>query len=219
MVNLNSVAAAGNAGQTASSRNSLGQEDFLKLMLAQLRNQDPFSPMESGEQLTQIAQFTAATGIQEMQKSFERFSQNSATQQALQAASLVGRTVLVESDTAYLSSDGSLTATLDVPMRLNNCQVAIYAESGELVREIGLGALEPGQVEFSWDGTDSKGNPLPPGRYHIAASTTIDGQDWLLTTYTSAEVQGVTLGVGGAAPTLTLADIGEVSLSSVTRIR
>ena len=104
-------------------------------------------------------------------------------------------------------------------MRLNNCQVAIYAESGELVREIGLGALEPGQVEFSWDGTDSKGNPLPPGRYHIAASTTVDGQDWLLTTYTSAEVQGVTLGVGGAAPTLTLADIGEVSLSSVTRIR
>ncbi len=186
MVNLNSVAAAGNAGQTASSRNSLGQEDFLKLMLAQLRNQDPFSPMESGEQLTKLAQFTAATGIQEM---------------------------------AYLSSDGSLTATLDVPMRLNNCQVAIYAESGELVREIGLGALEPGQVEFSWDGTDSKGNPLPPGRYHIAASTTVDGQDWLLTTYTSAEVQGVTLGVGGAAPTLTLADIGEVSLSSVTRIR
>ena len=78
MVNLNSVAAAGNAGQATSTRNSLGQEDFLKLMLAQLRNQDPFSPMESGEQLSQIAQFTAATGIQEMQKSFERFSQNGA---------------------------------------------------------------------------------------------------------------------------------------------
>jgi flagellar basal-body rod modification protein FlgD len=221
MINLSSLTGNG-VGQTTGSAKApgeIGQQDFLKLMVTQLRNQDPFSPMENGEFLAQIAQFTTATGVQEMQQSFNRFSQTIATEQALQAAGLVGREVLVESPVGNLPSDGSLTGSLQLPVRLDNCKVAIYSESGELVREIALGQQEAGEAPFSWDGKDGQGRQLPPGRYLIAASTQVEGEEIAIATYTSAQVQSVTLGTGGNPPTLSLAGLGEISLSSVHRIR
>src|SRR5690625_1502858 len=104
MINLNGLTDSGDSQNTRQQKapGEIGQEDFLKLMVTQLQNQDPFSPMENGEFLAQIAQFTTATGIQELQQSFERFSSNIKTEQALQAASLVGRNVVVESDVGQL---------------------------------------------------------------------------------------------------------------------
>lgn len=222
MINLSALTGTG-VGQTTGdkqkSQGEIGQQDFLKLMVTQLKNQDPFSPMENGEFLAQIAQFTTATGIQDMQQSFNGFSQNIATQQALQAASLVGREVLVESDIGYLPSDGSLTGTLQLPVGLDNCKVGIYSESGELVKELDLGQVEAGEVPFSWDGKNAQDRAMASGRYYLAASTMLEGEEVAINTYTSAEVQSVTLGAGGSAPTLSLAGLGEISLSSVNRIR
>lgn len=221
MINMSGLTGSGISQVDSQQKNpgEIGQKDFLKLMVTQLRNQDPFSPMENGEFLAQIAQFTTATGIQELQQSFNRFSHNMATEQALQAASLVGRTVVVESDAAYLPSDGSLTGTLQLPLQVDNVKVGIYAESGELLREIPLGRQDAGEVSFEWDGTNAQGRAMPPGRYYMAASTVIDGQEWAVPTYASAEVQSVALGMGGNPPVLSLAGIGELSLSSVSRIR
>lgn len=221
MINLSALTGNG-VGQTSDSskkQGEIGQEDFLKLMVTQLKNQDPFSPMENGEFLAQIAQFTTATGIQDMQQSFNSFSSNIATQQALQASGLVGRDVLVQSEVGYLPDDGSLTGSLQLPRKLENCTVSIYSESGALLREIPLGAQEAGEVPFSWDGKGENGQPLPAGRYVVSATTMVEGEEMALDTYTSAQVQSVTLNTGGQSPTLSLAGIGEVSLSSVNRIR
>jgi flagellar basal-body rod modification protein FlgD len=221
MINVSGMTGSGisQPGNSKKAPGEIGQDDFLKLMVTQLKNQDPFSPMENGEFLAQIAQFTTATGIQELQQSFERFSQHMATGEALQAASLIGRSVIVESEAGYLSDDGSLTGTLQLPIKLQNCKVGIYSESGELLREIELGEQQAGDVDFSWDGKNAKGKTMPPGRYLISASTVIDGQEWALPTYVTADVQSVTLGSNGMPPTLSLAGIGEVSLSYVNRIR
>lgn len=221
MINLNGLTGSGVTQNTKQQKapGEIGQEDFLKLMVTQLQNQDPFSPMENGEFLSQIAQFATATGIQELQQSFDRFSSNIKTEQALQAASLVGRNVVVESDVGHLPDDGSLTGILQLPVQVENLKVGIYAESGELIREIPLGKQDAGELEFEWDGLNSQGRRMPAGHYYMVGSTVIDGQEWSVSTYISAEVQSVTLGQGGKPPQLSLAGIGEISLSAVNRIR
>jgi len=80
----------------------VGQEQFLELMLAQLQNQDPLKPMENGEFLSQMAQFSSAKGIQEMSQSLDTFTQSLTSSQALQASSLIGRHVLVPNEMGYL---------------------------------------------------------------------------------------------------------------------
>ena len=79
-------------------KKSLGQEEFLELMMTQLQNQDPLNPAESGEFLSQIAQFGTVNGITELQQSFSTLASSLQSNQALQASTMVGRSVLVESN-------------------------------------------------------------------------------------------------------------------------
>ena len=78
-----------------TEKKQLGQEDFMDLMLTQMNNQDPFKPMENGEFLTQMAQFSAVSGLKDIKESFQGLADTMQSNQALQAASMVGRKVLV----------------------------------------------------------------------------------------------------------------------------
>jgi hypothetical protein len=86
----------------ARANDKLGQEQFLKLMITQLNNQDPFKPLESGEFLGQLAQFGTVSGIQDLQQSFQGLAGSMQSNQALQAAGLVGRSVYVPAQEAWL---------------------------------------------------------------------------------------------------------------------
>ncbi len=82
----------------------LGQEDFLKLLVAQLKNQDPNNPADNGEFLGQIAQFSMVSGIDDLGVSFDGIASSLYTSQAMQAAELVGKHVLIETNTATLNA-------------------------------------------------------------------------------------------------------------------
>ena len=90
---INGLSLDSNASTQPKPGDELGQADFLQLMTAQLEAQDPLKPQESGEFLTQLAQFGTVNGIQELQKSFTGLSNSLLSLQALQASTLVGRTV------------------------------------------------------------------------------------------------------------------------------
>ncbi len=92
----------------------LGQGDFLKLMVAQFRNQDPFEPMDNGEFLGQLAQFGTVDGIGKLNGAFQALSQSLHTDQALQAANLVGHTVLAFNDQAYLPDTGDVNGAVQL---------------------------------------------------------------------------------------------------------
>src|SRR5690606_26139858 len=92
---------------------SLGQEDVMALMITQLQSQDPLKPMENGEFIGQMAQFSTVTGIAEMTKSVSALTEAYSSGQALQAASMVGRTVLTEGDSAALAPGQPLTGAVD----------------------------------------------------------------------------------------------------------
>ncbi|MCP1675622.1 flagellar basal-body rod modification protein FlgD [Natronocella acetinitrilica] len=197
----------------------LGQDDFLKLMITQFQNQDPFQPMESGEFLGQLAHFTSANGITELQKSFDKFAASMTTDQGLRAASLVGRDVLVESNRGALREGESMGGAVKNLSGVDNVTVRIENAAGELVRELPLGAASGSQASFNWDGTNNRGVRMPPGEYRISAQGTRNGESISLGVLSGARVNSVTLGQGGQSPMLSLDGVGDKPLSDVRQIQ
>ncbi len=196
----------------------LGQEEFMTLMLAQLNNQDPMSPMENGDFLAQIAQFGTVSGIKELQGSFSTLADSLHSNQALQASSLVGRHVLVPSGTGALPEEGDLVGSISVPQSTMELGVNIYNANGQLVRHMELGSHAPGEAWFAWDGLSSEGQQMPAGTYTIEAQSKVNGKKEALETSIAAQVQSVTIDRKGGAPTLNLAGIGSVSFTKVQEI-
>lgn len=207
------------ASGTGSSNGQLGQQAFLNLMVAELQNQDPTQPMNPQNMLAQLAQFSTVTGIQNMATSFASLSQSMSTNQALQAASLVGRTVLAPSSQAVLPASGSLQGSVDVTTPAQQVTVGIYSPSGQLVKQIDLGNQTQGSANFSWAGTDMQGTPMPAGTYSVKASGVVNGQNQALNILTPGQVSSVTLSQNGGPITLGLAGgLGNVDLSQVQQI-
>ena len=204
--------------ETIKPRNELGQTEFLKLMTTQLNNQDPFKPMESGEFLGQIAQFSTVTGIQDLQSSFSDFAASVSSEQALQAANLVGRTVLVSGSEGLLAAGGELEGELTVPQNASSVSVDILDSNGELVRQIDLGSQLSGQLAFSWDGVTSDGHFADPGAYQVRANAVVGGSSIALESQVRSVVESVTLGRGGSPLIINTAALGAVSFSDVYQI-
>jgi len=195
------------------------QEDFLKLMTAQLKNQDPFKPMESGDFLGQIAQFGTVSGIKDLQQSFNSFAGSLTSNQALQASMLVGRSVSVLSDTAQLNPGGNVTGTIELPASTGALSLEVVDERGQTVRQINFGARAAGSLGFTWDGMTDKGVAAIPGTYTIRASARVDGDIKALDTYMENRVESVTLGKLGSGPTLNVAGVGPISFDDVKQIK
>lgn len=195
------------------------QEQFMTLLLTQLKNQDPMEPMENGEFLTQLAQFNTVSGIQDLQKSFSDFASSMQTNQALQASGLVGRQVAVPGPGVMLGSSGVVEGSISLPAGTNDLQLKVYTGSGQLVRTIGMGTHSAGDVPFSWDGLASDGSALPSGVYKVSAEATIDGAPTSLQTTAFATVDSVSMAGGVQGIQLNLAGIGSVPFSSVQQVK
>ena len=108
------------------ANDSLGQADFLTLMITQFQNQDPFEPMDNGEFLGQLAQFSTVNGISSLNTAFSGLASSMQDNQALQAAGLVGRSVLAVTDVGSLADDGSLRGGLELESSAGNVQVMAH---------------------------------------------------------------------------------------------
>lgn len=205
----------GLALQQPGARKSLGQEDFLRLMTAQLQNQDPFKPMENGEFLGQIAQFSTVSGIQELQGSFASLAASMSANQTLQAATLVGRSVLVPSNTGWLPEDGELRGAAYAPSS-GQVLVDIVDTSGQTVRSLDLGQQSGGIVSFTWDGLDAGGAPAAEGNYTLRARLVQGSSETALETLAAGRVQSVGLSRDGL--TLELLGLDPVRLADVLQI-
>jgi flagellar basal-body rod modification protein FlgD len=214
---------AGTGSSSASgaitSAATLGGTDFLTLMLAQLKNQDPTSPVDSNTFLTQLAQLSEVQGITQLNTSFGSLSSSISANQALQASSLLGHQALVTSPTAQLAANGSVTGTVSVPQSTSAVVLGIADSSGNVVRTIGLGAQTSGNASFSWDGKESNGSQAPAGTYTLTAQYA--GQTKSSTAATTAVngiVESVSMGAGSAGLTLNVAGVGSVPFSSLQQI-
>jgi flagellar basal-body rod modification protein FlgD len=196
----------------------LGQDQFLELMLAQMKNQDPLDPMDNQQFVSQLAQFSTARGVSDMNKSMSDLSSSLQSNQALQASSLVGRTVSVPSEYGELPADGKLEGEAVLPSSTTDLAIGIYDNAGQLVRRIDMGSQASGDIAFSWDGKADDGTQLAPGTYQIKAEAIIDGKASALDTNVYADVQSVNMG-GGKGVELNLAGVGKTDFANVKQIK
>lgn len=205
---------------TTAKQSSLRQQDFLQLMVAQVKNQDPLQPQANGDFLAQLAQFSTNDGINNMQASMEKLVNSLQSNQALQASSLVGRKVLVNSDTMTLGSqsDASASASVNVVPGLSNLTASIYSSAGQLVKTIPLGQPETGNFQFKWDGTDNQNQRVSAGDYKIKVQATYNNSQVSVATMTSANVDSVSLGQNGDALKLNVAGVGALTLDKILQI-
>ena len=190
-------------------KNRLGQEDFLKLMVAQLRNQDPLKPME-------MAQFGTVSGINDLQKSFASLSESLVSNQALQAASLVGRDVMAATGAGVLGESEGLRGLVELPESTQSLVLNITDASGRLVRRLELGTQAAGEVPFQWDGFGDDGKRAAPGTYYITAEARYGDRTEAVETLTANRVDAVMLGQGGIV--VSLAGSGEIDFNEIRRI-
>jgi flagellar basal-body rod modification protein FlgD len=214
---INGTGAAGSSSQTGGTKkkDQLGQNEFLQLMLAQLKNQDPFKAMDPSQFLGQLAQFGTVTGIQDMQAAFTSLSDAMRSSQVLDGASMVGRDVLVPSDTVTLHADGTVKGSIDVPKGLTGLTVNIRDSAGALVRRMTL-PTDSGNHEFTWDGLRDDGTRAAAGDYDIEAIGSLDGQSGSLEMLFSSRVNSVTIDSSGLV--LNTNDLGARPLSDVRRV-
>lgn len=214
---INGTGAAGSSSQTngTKKKDQLGQNEFLQLMLAQLKNQDPFKAMDPSQFLGQLAQFGTVTGIQDMQAAFSSLSDAMRSSQVLDGASMVGRDVLVPSDTVTLHADGTVKGSIDVPKGLTGLTVNIRDSAGVLVRRMTL-PTDSGNHEFTWDGLREDGTRAAAGDYDIEAIGSLGGQSGSLEMLFASRVNSVTIDSSGLV--LNTNDLGARPLSDVRRV-
>jgi len=196
---------------------SLGQDEFLKLMTTQLQNQDPTKPMDNGNFLAQIAQFSTVQGIGDLNKNFDSLSKSLVSNQALQATNLVGRQVLAPTGVAALKSGGSIRGSVTLPAASGNVVVSVRDQSGAVLRRLELGPQSAGPVDFKWDGLKNDGQFAAPGNYFLSAEASIDGKFESVDTLLASDVRSVTLSNSGGL-LLDLDGIGSLDFSEVRQI-
>jgi len=214
---INGTGAAGSSTQTGGikKKDQLGQNEFLQLMLAQLKNQDPFKAMDPSQFLGQLAQFGTVTGIQEMQGAFTQLSDAMRSSQVLDGAALVGRDILVPSDTVTLHAEGAVQGSIEVPKGITSLQVNIRDSSGALVRRMALPA-DSGTQSFTWDGLADNGTRAAAGDYSVEAVASAGGQSGSLEMLFSSRVNSVTIDSAGLV--LNTNDLGARPLNDVRRV-
>jgi flagellar basal-body rod modification protein FlgD len=215
-----STAAGSSTAANSSAAASIGgltMNNFLTLMTAQLKNQDPLKPTDSNEFLQQLSGLSTVEGISQLNTSLTTLSNSMLSSQALTSASLVGKGILAPASSAYYSSGQAMTGAVQVPSGASNVVLSITNSGGALVDQISVPA-GAGLQSFSWGGTSSNGQAAPSGSYSIAAYAQVGGKAQSANTLISGTVTSVTLGAAGVSPTLNTSQLGPVALSAVQQI-
>lgn len=209
--------------ETKKNTNELGQAAFLELMITQMNNQNPLSPQDNSEFVAQLAQFSSVEGLERLNTSFNSFMSNN----ALQASSLVGRKVVVDSDSGVLTAGatGMVSGSVNLDYAAKDLQINVYDTNGALVQQIPVGAVPKGEMAFRWDGQNIEINgklldwnagddAAPVGQYRFEVTATQNGTLTALDRSVSANVNSVTIGENGAI-ILNLAGVGAVDAKEI----
>ena len=190
--------------KTAASDAAESQDRFLKLLVAQLNNQDPMNPMDNAQMTSQMAQINTVSGIQTLNETVKSLSGQFASMQVLQGASMIGRDVLTQGNTLAINA-GVAKGAIDLPANADKVSVQVISPGGQVVDTLNLGAMEAGRQNFVWDasGYTSGGNPT----FKVSASQ--GGQAMTTTAY----AQGTVLSVGNNGTNMTVQLKGGTTVS------
>jgi len=160
------TATASPSAQAATDANA-SQDRFLKLLVAQLNNQDPMNPMDNAQMTSQMAQINTVTGIQQVNATLKSMAEQFAGMQVLQGSSMVGQNVLIEGNTLS-RSNGVASGAIDLGGQADNVKVEILSPGGQVLDTLNLGAKSAGRHTFDWDASAYTGTGEPS--YRVTAT-------------------------------------------------
>jgi|APCry1669188879_1035177.scaffolds.fasta_scaffold00056_3 flagellar basal-body rod modification protein FlgD len=189
------------SGQTSAQAQS---DRFLKLLVAQLNNQDPMNPMDNAQMTSQMAQINTVSGIQELNDTMKSMATQFAAMQSLQGASMIGHAVLLDGNTLTVDA-GVGKAAIDLAGNADNVTVQVKGANGALLDTLQLGAQSAGRHNFEWDASKYQGTGSPTftvvasqGSQKVAATTLV--RDTITSVSTGAAGLGLSL-KGGSSVT------------------
>jgi flagellar basal-body rod modification protein FlgD len=207
-------------GLTGATNTSLGKDDFLKLLTAQLQNQDPLNPQDNSAFVAQLAQFSSLEQLQNVSGKLDTMLTAEATTNQLSTTNLVGKSVLYKTDRVSLAQGQSTQLQLSLDGNAASTMVVISNANGDVVRRIDAGARSAGTSSVTWDGRDASGNTVPAGDYLVSVTAAAaDGSKITSAARTRGTITGVTFDAGVAkllvgSATVSMSDV--VSISAPT---
>ncbi len=224
--NALSPAALGVPNAVAESRSSAtaltdsdpkaAQDKFLKLLVTQLKNQDPLSPMDNAQVTTQIAQLNTVTGIQDLNKSMQAIGQALGSAQVVQSTALLGKSVLTQGNTLNFNGQ-PVSFGVDFASSADTVNVNILNGLGQTVATRDLGAQRAGLQSGTWDGKDDNGKTLPAGTYTFAVQASSNAQRVNTTPFQLNVVKSLE-NLGSEGIRITTQNGGTLSLSDVKQV-
>lgn len=212
------AAAAGDTAIAAGSGAVAGageqQDRFLKLLVTQMRNQDPLNPLDNAQVTTQLAQISTVTGIDKLNATLQGLSGTMNSTQSLQSAALIGRAVLTPGGALRLYNEGG-GGGVELQQAADRVTVTIMDTAGQVVRRLELGQQPAGVTGFQWDGLNDAGQRAANGAYVFQVSALRGAAAIAVQPLATALVSGVTLGTDGMKVNT---DLGDVAIGDVKRI-
>jgi flagellar basal-body rod modification protein FlgD len=194
--------------------NQLGKQEFLKLLMAQLANQDPTAPTDSTAFIGQLAQFAGLEAVQGTNSRLDTLLMAQASSNQTAVVSFIGKEVNYRTDGLNLQAGLSASSQVHLAGKAETISVAVMDANGRTVRTIKLGAHDAGNLSITWDGLDDGGNRQPPGVYKMqAVATDRDGKSVDVELRGSGMVQGVAFenGIPQLSVNGTLINLSEVT--------
>ncbi len=198
---------------------TLGQEDFLKILVAQMNNQDPTNPADNAEFLGQMAQFSMVSGINKLGTSMDGVAGTVDASRSLQASALVDREVLVESSTVRLESGRTLDGMVTNVPGATAVNVQVRDLAGNLVKTLPVQDIGNQRLAFSWDGSNEAGEPALQSSYTLTATALVGTEQKKIPVYSFARVKSVQVNPDTQAVSLVLNNDESKALNTISQYR
>jgi flagellar basal-body rod modification protein FlgD len=205
------------SSNSTTKSDTLDQNTFLKLMIAQLKNQDPMKPQDPSEFMSQLAQFSQVTSTQNMEKSIQSLTDSMRSTQVLNGASLVGHDVLAPASTDTIAAGGTVTGAVDAPKGVTAVKIIVKDSAGATVRSFDLNKPVEGLNNFTWDGKTNAGTEAAAGTYSFEVQASAGGENGSLDPLLLSRVGSVTIDPTSGSLTLNTS-AGAVALADVRSV-
>ncbi len=217
--NLNQAASIGSAASAAAASGGKKiQDQFMTMLVAQIKYQDPTNPMDSSQMTSQLAQISTVDGINQLNSSMAEMSKTMQSGQTYQASSLIGKSVLAPGK-AFNLVNGASAFAVQLPSAASSVIVSIKNSAGQTVDSMNLGTQSAGVIPLTWNGKDQAGNRLPDGTYTLQVAANTGGKAVNGVGLTYAKVNAVGNDSKSGATQLVLGNGATTSLSSVVQIQ
>jgi flagellar basal-body rod modification protein FlgD len=190
------VTGASSRGDEKDSKN-LDQTDFLTLLVAQLKNQDPMNPMENADFTAQMAQFSSLEQLMNVNENLEILTTSANATNSAQAMALIGKEVKAAGENIHVKNGVGSDISFELPESASKVLISIEDESGNVFRTIEQTSMSAGAHQIAWDGKGQYGAPLPDGLYTYSVSAKDDnGSVMAVETFTRGIVDTISFDNG-----------------------